>query len=153
MEWPWHGIPSNAGAGFVHVLDRVLIPPQVLEHTVYGVHSDQLPCTGSGTAKEGDLSQSIWLPWFRGWGEGAGRGGWHGVRREKIWDLRGGGGGERTELPSPRPLPFLHLYSPQTKPPPPRPKQLRRHTLVFYSLRLTRLKFVYSWFNKGCSAH
>ena len=59
LEWPWHGIPSNAGAGFVHVLDRVLIPPQVLEHTVYGVHSDQLPCTGLGTAKEGDLTRGL----------------------------------------------------------------------------------------------
>ena len=81
---------------------------------------------------------------------GGGQGAGADAERE---DLRFEGGGERTELPSPRPLPFLHLYSPQTKPPPPRPKQLRRHTHVFYSLRLTRLKFVYSWFNKGCSAH
>ena len=85
-----------------------------------------------------------------GGGQGAGADTGLGERRYEIWE---GGGGERTELPFPRPLPFLHLYSPQTKPPPPRPKQLRRHTLVFYSLRLTRLKFVYSWFNKGCSAH
>ena len=60
------------------------------------------------------------------WGAGGGGGGW--VRREKIWDLR---------------FAFPSLSS--------LPKQLRRYTHAFYSLRLTRVKFVYSWFNKVCS--
>ena len=121
LEWPRHRVPLNAGAGFVQFLDRVLNPPQASEHPVYGVHSDQLPCTGSGSAKERDLGLSIILLWWWWWG-----GGW--VRREKIWDLR---------------FAFPSLSS--------LPKQLRRYTHAFYSLRLTRVKFVYSWFNKVCS--
>ena len=129
LEWPRHRVPLNAGAGFVQFLDRVLNPPQASEHPVYGVHSDQLPCTGSGSAKERDLSLSIillWWWWCGGGGERGGGGGW--VRREKIWDLR---------------FAFPSLSS--------LPKQLRRYTHAFYSLRLTRVKFVYSWFNKVCS--
>ena len=154
LEWPRHCVPLNAGAGFVHFLDRVLNPPQVLEHPVYGVHSDQLPCTGSGSAKERDLSLSIRLPWlWRWWGRGGGYG-W--VRREKIWNLRFflGGGAEREQSCFPLALSsFCISLRPTPNHPQPPPKQLRRHTHAFYSLRLMRVKFVYSWFNKVCFGH
>ena len=108
MEWPRHGNPLNAGAGFVHVLDRVLIPPQVLEHGVYGVHSDHWPSTGTGTANERGVSLSI--------GPSLEGGGFWETRFE-IW----GGERERAQLLYLRSLLFLHLSSPQPPPPPPPP--------------------------------
>ena len=43
---PSQSLPPCKGAGFVHVLNRFLIPPpHVLLHVPNGVHSDQFPWT------------------------------------------------------------------------------------------------------------
>ena len=44
VEFPTQSLPPGDGAGFVQVLDRVVIPPpHVTLQGLHAVHSDQLP--------------------------------------------------------------------------------------------------------------